>query len=354
MRNWFRRWQTRVSGSELVVEALPNVDFTVSFVERRDPETSSIERLIRTVGTALSKRRVNVRYDKLPYGNSTSGILANLFVARPKNADIYHITGHIHYYALLLPREKTVLTIHDLRILKMRSGFRRYLIKKLFFDLPARNVKYIVTGSEYAKRDLIRATNCPENRIHVIEHPLTIDVSEHKRKFDEERPRILQVGTASNKNLKGLISALRGIECTLVVIGRLDHLTLEALQENNIDFENRFDLTDTEIRSEYGNSDIVSFCSTSEGFGLPIIEAQAMMVPVVTSAISPMRDVAGTGALLVDPYDPFSIRSGIQQLTGDEKLRQFLVEKGLENVVRFSPDTIAGQYKELYQKILKR
>lgn len=326
--------------------------FTVSFVERRDPETSSIERLIRSVGTGLSELGVKVRYDKVRYGNSTAGILANLFAPKPKPADVFHVTGHINYYALLLPAKRTVLTMHDIRVLGMRSGLRRYLIKKLFFDLPTRRLNYIVTGTEDAKRDLIRITNCPPEKIHVIGHPMTIDRSKHERKFDRENPRILQIGTAPNKNLFRLIAALRGIQCVLIIIGRLDESTVRALRDNEIAFENRFDLSDEQIQSEYANSDIVAFCSMSEGFGLPIIEAQAMSIPVITSRVDPMMDVAGAGAVLAEPLDPESIRASVQRVIQDEEFRKAAVENGRRNVERFTPDRIARKYFDLYQKIL--
>ncbi|MEP7076002.1 MAG: glycosyltransferase [Acidobacteriota bacterium] len=328
--------------------------FTVSFVERRDPETSSIERLIRTVGIGLSELGVKVRYDKVPYGNSTAGIFANLFAPKPKRADIFHVTGHINYYALLLPALRTVLTMHDIRILGMRSGIRRYLIKKFFFDLPTRRLDYIVTGTEAAKQDLVRITNCRPEKIHVIGHPLTVEPSEHARKFDHQNPRILQIGTAPNKNLIRLASALKGIRCVLIIIGRLDEPMERALRENQIVFENRFDLSDEQIRNEYANSDIVAFCSTSEGFGLPIIEAQAMSIPVVTSSVDPMKDVAGSGAILADPFDVESIRTCIQMVVEDGEFRKACLESGRRNIARFAPDRIAREYFDLYQKVLEK
>ena len=327
--------------------------FTLSFVERRGPETSSIERLIRSVGTELTARGIDVRYDKVRYGNSVKGMLANLFAPRPNAADIYHVTGHIHYYALLLPKEKTVLTMHDVRILGMRTGIRRYLIKKIFYDIPIKKLKYIVTVSESSKADLVRLTNCAENKIRVIGNPVTVEILAHERKFEREKPRILQVGTAPNKNLPNLIAALRGISSTLIIIGPIDETIRSALLKNGIDFENRQGLSDEGIQKEYLNCDLVAFCSLSEGFGLPIIEAQAMMVPVVTSDRAPMKDVAGDGAVFVDPDDPASIKAGLMEVIQDEDLRRTLVENGRRNIRRFSADAIASQYEDIYRLILK-
>lgn len=329
------------------------MSFTVSFIERRDPETSSLERVFRSVGEILSERGLNIRYDKVPYGNSIRGMVANLFARRPKGADIYHVTGHIHYYALLLPAKKTVLTVHDLQILNVRKGIRRYLIKKLFYDLPVKKLRYITVISEQTKRELVKATNCPHERVVVIENPVTIGTLPGKKPFDKNCPTILHIGTAPHKNLHNLIGAIDQIRCRLKIIGPLDKVTLEMLRESHIDFENLVHISDAEITDEYLNSDLVSFCSTAEGFGLPILEAQALAIPLVTSDLSPMKEVAGEGAILVNPHDPLSIRNGISEIIANDDARAKIIEKGMQNIRRFSPERIAGEYQKLYATIIE-
>ena len=330
------------------------MSFSVSFVERRDPETSSIERVFETVGKVLAQRGIEIRHDKVPYGNSVLGIAANLFAKRPASADIFHITGHITYYALRLPRRKTVITFHDLQILRMRKGIRRFLIKKLFYVWPIKMFDHVTTISEQTKRELIELTGCPEEKIRVIENPLTVEVTPHPRPFNVAKPVILQIGTSQNKNLRNLISAVKDLDCTLRIVGFLDDVMVRELNESRVEFVNRSNLSADEILAEYMNADILCFCSTSEGFGLPIIEGQAMLVPVITSSISPMKEVAGEGALLADPNDPSDIRSAFLRLIRDEKLRNEIVRLGLENIKRFSPDRIARQYEEIYLRILDK
>jgi glycosyltransferase involved in cell wall biosynthesis len=327
--------------------------FSVEFIERKVSETSSIENVFRQVAKGLSKLDIGSRFVKVPFGHSFIEILRNLFLYKRGEADIYHITGHIHYMALVLPVDKTVLTIHDLVILRIRKGFRRFVLKKLLFDLPVKRLNYITVISENTKKELIECTGCPEEKIRVIENPIRDEFIVTKtRKFDRECPVILQVGTSPVKNLPGLTAALNGVKCRLRIIGPLNDEQIAALKGNGIDYENRTGLTDAELKEEYLNADIVVFCSTYEGFGLPIIEAQATGTPLITSNLSPMREVAGEGALLADPYDPESIRKAIRRLIDEPETRDSVVEKGRANVQRFSSDRIAGRYAELYSEVI--
>jgi glycosyltransferase involved in cell wall biosynthesis len=103
--------------------------------------------------------------------------------------------------------------------------------------------------------------------------------------------------------------------------------------------------------SLYAQADMVLFASTYEGFGLPIIEAQATGRPVVTSRVTAMPEVAGEGACLVDPYDVSSIRNGVLRVLDDGSYRDSLVHLGFENVRRFEPSLIASQYARLYEEV---
>jgi glycosyltransferase involved in cell wall biosynthesis len=106
--------------------------------------------------------------------------------------------------------------------------------------------------------------------------------------------------------------------------------------------------------NEYRNADIVAFCSTYEGFGLPIIEAQAMRTPVVVSNLSPMNAVAGAGAAFVDPYEVASIRAGILKIIDDAEYRDDVVRTGTNNSKRFDSADIALQYADIYRQIIER
>ena len=97
------------------------------------------------------------------------------------------------------------------------------------------------------------------------------------------------------------------------------------------------------------SGDLLVFVSTYEGFGLPILEAQATGRPVITSNVLSMPEVAGDSACLVDPFDVSSIRKGILKVINDPAYREKLIKRGFENVKRFQPDKIAEQYADIYR-----
>ncbi len=328
---------------------------SINFIERRFDEFVSIEKVFRQVEKSLDKTRFAALFEQLPFPNNLSGMIKNLIFFRRQTADIYHVTGHVHYIALILPKRKTVLTIHDLRFLHDRRGLRRYVLKKLLLDFPVKRLNYITAISEATKKEILARTNCAADKILVIENPLDeYFTADDKKEFDAENPNILQVGTAANKNLFNLIRAVEGLNCRLTIVGKLDDETKNLLVEKRIRFENKFELDIESIKNEYRKADLVAFCSLYEGFGLPIIEAQSMRTPVLTGNISPLREVAGDGALLVNPLDYKSIREGILRIIEDKSLRENLQKKGLENIRRFHSRTIAAKYETLYTEIINR
>jgi len=105
-------------------------------------------------------------------------------------------------------------------------------------------------------------------------------------------------------------------------------------------------LSPEEVVALYKKSKALTFPSFYEGFGLPILEAQSLGVPVLTSNISSMPEVAGKGALYVNPYDISDIAKGMEKLAENNDLCHELIQKGFENIKRFS-------WEESVKKILK-
>ena len=329
----------------------------ILFIERKfwkkEAAAFSLEKIFEQVSKLLSRQKFESSFIKLPYGNSFLEILKNLLFFKKTKADIYHITGQTHYIALRLPPEKTVLTIHDIGFLNQQQKLKRLIIKKLFLDWPVKRLKYITAVSETTKQTILENTNCPPEKIRVIENP----VQEHylnseKKLFNKECPLILQIGITPNKNIPKLIEALEGICCRLRIIGKLDDDLKAALENSNLNYENAYGLDDSQMREEFEKADIVAFCSTFEGFGLPIIEANAMQTAVITSDLSPMKEVSGGAAFLANPWDVSSIREGVLRIIKDDDFRERIIREGLKNSKKYEPRFVTGLYEKLYLEIL--
>lgn len=324
------------------------------FVERRSSDSVSIQRVFRQVAKDLPADEFDIGFQQVPYGNGIGAIIKNLLFFRPEPADLYHVTGDIHYITLRLPRNKTVLTIHDLVFLRRRTGIRGWFIRQLFLKLPLRRVARVTTVSHVTNVEIVRESSVSLASITVIENPLLDGfTAENERVFNSDCPILLQIGTAPNKNLATVAEALKDVRCRLRIIGRLDITQEKLLKQNDISYKSISELDEIAIVEEYRNADIVLFCSTYEGFGLPIIEAQAMRRPVVTSDLAPMNWVAGEGAVLVDPNDPASIREGVESIIRDPDLRRGVIDAGTENIRRFDAKAIAAKYSALYRELLR-
>lgn len=324
----------------------------ILFVERQFNEFVSIEKAFREIAKNLPDK-FESDFQQLTYGNGIVDIVKNLIFFRKRKARIYHITGHVHYISFLFPRDRTVLSIMDLDYISRYTGIKLYVLHKLLFDWPVRKLKYITAISEATKQGIIERTGCDPNKIWALDLPILPHVfGRSTRPFNREMPVILQVGTMPNKNIAELAQALKGLKCKLRIIGRMTDEQIAAMEENKVDYVNLFNLTDDEVRQEYDACDLMTFCSRHEGFGLPIIEAQLMGKPIVTSNRSPMIETSGGAASFADPADPASIRAGIEKVIDDEVFRNELIEKGLENVKRFGPPAVAKQYEALYEHIL--
>jgi glycosyltransferase involved in cell wall biosynthesis len=96
---------------------------------------------------------------------------------------------------------------------------------------------------------------------------------------------------------------------------------------------------------------MVLFASTYEGFGMPIVEANTVGRPVITSNLLSMPEVAGDAALIVNPYNVDEIRNGIIKIIEDDEYRNQLINNGFRNAERFSLRNISEEYLKLYNKM---
>lgn len=317
----------------------------------------SVERLFESLVASFEAHGLPVARLELPHiSSSLRNVLRNAwFVARHRRSALLHVVGDVHYAALFCPFAKTVITIHDCVVLERGAGFKRLVLWLLWFRLPLTFVSAVTVTSEKTRRDLMRTVSLPPRKVTLIPNFVGSEFGFVPKVFDEACPRILHVGTKPNKNLLRVIGALAGIRCVLVVVGVLTQSACELLRRGGVAYESHVNVESSVIVKLYETCDLVSFPSTYEGFGLPILEGQTVGRPVLTSDAEPMLSVAGRGgALFVDPLSEESIRNGFRSLIADSALRTRLVEVGRANCARYSMEAVAASYEALYRGLLEK
>jgi glycosyltransferase involved in cell wall biosynthesis len=269
-----------------------------------------------------------------------------------------------HAWDWYIPRTKKaalVTTVHDLAMFKFPHIAHPEILKHHQTVLGRINAlnAMVIAVSETTKQDLIDLFEVNPERVHVIPEALPeeahITVSENEvknvlKKYSITRPYFLSVGTKEPR--KNYLNQMKAWETykkdyQYVIVGKKGWQELPK-KDNLIALES---VSARELAVLYLGADLLLYASLYEGFGLPILEAFYHRIPVVTSNISSMPEVAGRGAILVDPQSVDSIRGGINSAL--EKQKQ-LVEEGSMQLSQFSWKETAAQTIAVYRKAYER
>ena len=309
----------------------------------------SIEMLFKTILSSFGARVQASNF----YVQSKINMLS-IVKAFFSQGEVNHITGDVNYLALVLKGSKTVLTIHDIGHYEHTlTGWKKYMYKKIWFEFPLSKVAIITTVSEFTKQKLIDTFKIRPDKIIVIYNPVPPAFVFTSLPVKTSSTRILQIGSGENKNIEKLIEAIQGLSCELILVRKYSDQLDFKIKQAGIKCTWHYNVSETDIVNMYKASDIVYFASTYEGFGMPIIEAQAIGRPVITSSIASMPEIAGEGACLVNPYNDIEIRNTILKIVNDTTYRDHLISNGLENCKRFQVNKIAEEYIQLYKRIVK-
>jgi glycosyltransferase involved in cell wall biosynthesis len=311
----------------------------------------SVERLYDDLRAELERQGARIVLLKPNRHRGVLGRLAALAQVRRVRADVLHVVGDVHYLALALPRERTVVTVLDLVGLARERGLRRWLLRWIWYRLPLARAAHVIVISEAVRRELAREVDLPFERVSVIRPALSPEFLPQPRPFRTEHPRVLLVGTGPTKNLERSVAALTGIPCELAIIGALDAAQHAALAASGLAWTQYQTLSRVALVDQYRACDLLLFASTYEGYGLPIIEAQAVGRPVVTSAGIATEEAAGEAACLVDPLDRASIRAGVLRVIADARYRDDLVARGFRNAARHALADCARRHLGLYDAL---
>ncbi|MCU0450495.1 MAG: glycosyltransferase family 4 protein [Bernardetiaceae bacterium] len=265
-----------------------------------------------------------------------------------------HITGDIHFVASFLAKRRTILTILDIGFMGHPSALARAILQFFWLTVPVKRARLVTTISQATKNEVLKHVRCDPNKIKVIHVPISDNFRPQPKPFCKEKPIILQLGCAPNKNLERLAEALRGLSCHLEVVGKLPEAVEAKLKAYQISYHVSWNLSQAEVEQKYRDCDIVTLISTYEGFGMPIVEANAVGRVVITGNILSMPEVAADAAHLVDPYDVAQIRAGFEKIITDDGYRAQLIANGFVNRQRFTPHLITEQHAELYREITQR
>lgn len=245
-------------------------------------------------------------------------------------------------------RVKTVVTIHDVgfRALPRLYSYKDKLYHRFAVWFASRFASRIICPSEFSRRDLEKYYPHAAGKIAVVPHGFG-ETGETARKLDIDHPFFLFVGRLEEKkNILNIVAAFELFQkkyprFRLQLAGRPGYgfKRVEAyIKEHNLKDKVLISGYLPEIRKNqlYASASAFVFPTFYEGFGLPILEAQARKCPVVTANRGANAEIAGDGAFLVDPENPKKICEALQAIIESESLRGDLTAKGLKNVIRYT------------------
>ncbi len=271
------------------------------------------------------------------------------FFANPKNQDgVLFVPSHT--LPLVTPN-KTVITIHDLAFKYFPEQYGKLKAQAINHELnrSARKATAIITPSESTKKDIEKFYKIPPNKIHTINHGLNkIPIKEINGSYLESK-YLLMVGRIEAR--KNTLGTLKAFEQSISQLGTTDLVIIGKPDFGHDQFMNYLNglpaeikrrvhilghVSQTELTNWYAHALALVYPSFYEGFGFPILEAMQMGVPVITSDLSSMKEIAQDAALTIDPANLNQIAQTLIDMNSDEKLRTTLSKNGLARSKQFS------------------
>lgn len=280
-----------------------------------------------------------------------------------------------HSWDWLQPPDKQlplISTIHDLAIIRYPEVAHPQVLKmhQRSWQVLRDRQAQIIAVSEATKKDILRYLEIPAERITVVHEALPTRVAEIsrelanrselvasvKKRLQLDRPYLFFVGTREpRKNLTRLIKAWLPLaqDYQLIIAGEESWDGSATITTNqNLRFLGR--VTDLELAVLYHHSELFVYPSLYEGFGLPVLEAFAHGVPVVSADIPAIREVAGNAAELVNPEDEQAIRQGIEKVLAEKKTdSEARIKKMIIRLQLFNWQKTARQTMAVYKKALE-
>lgn len=288
-----------------------------------------------------------------------------------------------HFFNFIVPprvKGKIVNTIHDLTFELYPETMDQANLKRIKDDIAysiERSDKLIAV-SEATKMDMIKYLKLDPAQIEVVYNGVHYElfnepITEEKREAVRKKYRlpehyILYMGTLEpRKNIELLIEAFKVLKkegesivqnVKLVLAGKkgwffeeiFKKIEVLGLTEEVIDLGYIYEEDKVAL---YQMAKCFTFPSLFEGFGIPVIEAMAAGVPVITSNVSSLPEVAGDAAILINPKDVIALAEGMYRLLVDETYREILIQKGYNNAQCYSWESAAAKLHQIYQNLMQ-
>lgn len=299
-------------------------------------------------------------------------------IAVERKVDVIHF-----FYNWSFPKNKktpSVLTVHDVIPFTFREAmglYRNFFLYKPGMRKACMLNDMIATVSMFSKQDIAEKVRVNEDKIRVIPNGLRASNPEEipledelRRRYNLERFIINVGGIHERKNIVRLVQAFavlvkRGFKGKLVITGNISGHAYQMKMKQKIDsvIEKLYlgerilftgFVSERELDSLFRIAEILIYPSLYEGFGIPILEAMKMGLPVITSNATAMPEVAGEAALMIDPFNVNDMAEAMSRLLGDTALQDDLRERGLRRAGAFTWERTSKMYLELYEEILSR
>ena len=285
-------------------------------------------------------------------------------------AELFHATEH------LLPPLRdvpTVLTVHDMifRLFPEHQKRLNYWYLNATMPLYCRRAGAIITVSESSRRDILAHYGLDPAKVTVIYEAaspefvpaLPAAVEEARRRYGLPKRFLIHVGTIEpRKNLTRLVEALQhlhdgGLVVPLLVVGSKGWLyddLFRRLEELEVGAQVRFPgyVPSSDLPLLYSAATLAAMPSVYEGFGLPVLEAMACGIPVVSSNASSLPEFGGEAARYFDPYDVEAMADTIRTVWTDSDLLAEMRRQGLIQAAKFSWERAARETLQVYEGLL--
>lgn len=285
-----------------------------------------------------------------------------------------------HFFNYHIPpgvNGKKIVTVHDMAYKRFPETvrFKTRTMLDLNLKKSVSRADLIITVSEFSKQEILSFFPECEGKIEVVYNGVDLNmfrpisdqvmIENIKQKYNLKGDFLLYLGTIEpRKNIERLLEAYsllknRSIDCPKLVLaggkGWLDSGIFSTLENLNLKDSVVFTgyISDDDVPVLMNASQAFLFPSLYEGFGMPVLEAMACGVPVLTSNLSSLPEVVGDTAVLVDPFSKDSIRDGIIKLLTDNNLRESLKKKGLERSRKFSWSKVTRDLYMIYESLVK-